>query len=86
MVECIDTIATKPGPLETAAARVSAAMVAAARWLDRAAIRGVDLLCDWQARASERRVLRSLDDRMLRDIGVSWADVERELHKPFWDR
>jgi uncharacterized protein YjiS (DUF1127 family) len=34
----------------------------------------------------EREVLRSLDDRMLRDVGISRADVERELNKPFWQR
>lgn len=86
MVECIDTIEPQPGLLEAAAARVSMMMVAAARWLDRAAVRSVDVICDWRARAAERHVLRSLDDRMLRDVGISRADVERELHKPFWHR
>jgi uncharacterized protein YjiS (DUF1127 family) len=86
MVECIDTIDPRPGPLEAAAARVSMVVVKAARWLDRAAVRSVDLMYDWRARAVEREVLRSLDDRILRDVGISRADVERELNKPFWQR
>lgn len=84
MVECIDTIGRQPGPLETLAARLSAALVRGGRVLDRAAIRSVDLVFEWHARATERHVLRSLDDRMLRDVGLSRADVERELGKPFW--
>ena len=39
---------------------------------------------DWQRRANERHVLMSLDQRMLRDIGVSPSDADREIRKPFW--
>ena len=35
-------------------------------------------------RARERRYLAELDDRLLRDIGLSRADVAHELSKPFW--
>ena len=35
--------------------------------------------------ARQRRHLASLDDRMLRDIGFSRADVELEIDRPFWD-
>jgi uncharacterized protein YjiS (DUF1127 family) len=42
------------------------------------------LLLVWQLRARERRRLASLDDRMLRDIGLSATDVEKEWRKPFW--
>ena len=38
----------------------------------------------WQQRVQERRELASLDDHMLADIGISRADVWREVHKPFW--
>jgi len=44
----------------------------------------VDLLLEWQERARQRHDLRSLDDRMLSDIGLSRADVEGECTKPFW--
>ncbi len=40
----------------------------------------------WQARVRERDHLASLDDRMLRDIGLSPTDVEKEWRKPFWYR
>jgi len=35
-------------------------------------------------RARQRRSLADLDDRRLRDLGLSRADVEREAAKPFW--
>ena len=38
----------------------------------------------WRARARGRRHLADLDVRMLRDIGITRMDVERECHKPFW--
>ncbi len=44
----------------------------------------VDLLFDWQERRRQRRHLARLGDYMLRDIGLSAADVEHETHKPFW--
>lgn len=37
-----------------------------------------------QERASQRQALSSLDDRMLRDIGVARAEADREAGKPFW--
>jgi uncharacterized protein YjiS (DUF1127 family) len=32
----------------------------------------------------DRHALQTMDDRLLKDIGVSRADVEREANKPFW--
>ena len=46
--------------------------------------RVVDLLATWQQRAADRQHLLTLDDGMLRDIGLSRADVEFEISKPFW--
>ena len=46
--------------------------------------RVLDLLSVWRKRAASRSMLASLDDRMLRDIGLTRGDVERELTKPFW--
>ena len=43
-----------------------------------------DLLTTWQRRASMRHQLRTLDDRILKDIGLSRADAEREGGKYFW--
>jgi uncharacterized protein YjiS (DUF1127 family) len=44
----------------------------------------VTLLLTWQQRARDRRQLESLSDHMLRDIGLSRADVFAEASKPFW--
>lgn len=33
----------------------------------------------------ERKALLSLDTRLLKDIGLSQADVYREVHRPFLD-
>jgi uncharacterized protein YjiS (DUF1127 family) len=38
----------------------------------------------WRRRVRERRELARLDDRMLRDIGLSPSERARELDKPFW--
>lgn len=45
-----------------------------------------ELLTQWQERARQRRHLQALDDRLLRDIGLSRADVEFESRKRFWMR
>jgi uncharacterized protein YjiS (DUF1127 family) len=38
----------------------------------------------WHALGRQRRHLAGLDDRMLRDIGITRADVQRECHYRFW--
>ena len=44
----------------------------------------IDLLFFWGERARQRKSLAKLDDRMLRDIGLTRFDVAREVEKPFW--
>jgi uncharacterized protein YjiS (DUF1127 family) len=44
------------------------------------------LILDWMTRDRERRHLHGLSDRMLKDIGLSRADLEREAGKRFWRR
>ncbi len=41
-------------------------------------------LLDLEERRRQRATLRALDDRLLKDIGLSRADVERECNKPLW--
>jgi uncharacterized protein YjiS (DUF1127 family) len=38
----------------------------------------------WGQRRRTRADLRALDPHMLRDIGLNWAEAEREAQKPFW--
>ena len=53
-------------------------------FLAKIAGRAIAVLYAWQERASTRHRLMTLDDRMLKDIGLSRADAEREGRKPFW--
>ena len=38
----------------------------------------------WRERARSRHLLLQLDDRMLRDVGLTRSDVDRECAKYFW--
>jgi len=38
----------------------------------------------WRERALSRHLLLQLDDRMLRDVGLSRSDADRECNKHFW--
>jgi uncharacterized protein YjiS (DUF1127 family) len=40
----------------------------------------------WQARAKQRRQLAKLDERALSDMGISFAERDEELRKPFWQK
>jgi len=39
---------------------------------------------EWRRRAHERAELAGLDDRMLKDIGLTRCDAEFLSNKPFW--
>lgn len=45
-----------------------------------------DTLLLWLQRHRERRMLAELSDHMLKDIGVSRADIDTEAGKAFWRR
>jgi uncharacterized protein YjiS (DUF1127 family) len=55
-----------------------------ARHLKDAATAAFDRLLAWQDRARSRRMLRGLDDHMLRDIGIDRSVAEAEGSTPFW--
>jgi uncharacterized protein YjiS (DUF1127 family) len=48
--------------------------------------RGWATLGAWLARSRDRRALAELDDFMLKDIGMTRADVVVESGKHFWQR
>jgi uncharacterized protein YjiS (DUF1127 family) len=55
------------------------------RNLAQRADRVITALLRWHELARQRRALLSLDDHMLKDIGLSRADAAREAARPFWD-
>ena len=38
----------------------------------------------WIERHRQRRALAELDDRLLKDIGITRPEADREIAKPFW--
>ena len=57
----------------------------AMRPLFRQALRRVfTALREWRHRSRERAELARFDERMLSDIGITRAEVWREINKPFW--
>jgi len=54
------------------------------RSIDSGLLAAVDVTLGWHRRISDRHALRTMDDRLLKDIGLSHADVEHEAAKPFW--
>ncbi len=73
-IDAIDTIAA---PTQDSGTRFGGA-------IGRVTKAAVNMLLSWQQRARERHRLASFDEHMLRDLGLSRADIEFELRKPFW--
>ena len=46
--------------------------------------RSLDRAMSWLDHARQRRHLGQLDDRLLRDIGLSRAEVDNEISQRFW--
>ncbi|PWR20170.1 DUF1127 domain-containing protein [Zavarzinia aquatilis] len=78
MTNCIETKSPALSPVETRKETTGRVTV----WT--LAARAVTALLVWQRRAMERHHMRRMDDRLLRDIGLSRADIESEAAKPFW--
>ena len=38
----------------------------------------------WQERVRNRRELAELDDRTLADVGLTRADIDEQVARPFW--
>lgn len=49
------------------------------------ALRIVATLVIWQERRKSRRALGTLDDHMLRDIGLTRYEAQTESERPFWE-
>lgn len=53
--------------------------------LFRLAGRIVTKILFWREVATQRAVLGSLSDELLKDIGITRAEAVREASRPFWD-
>jgi len=84
MTDCIDTIPVRP--LESTTVWLFRGLLRVARAGDRMTSAVLLALIEWRWRVSQREILRSLDDRMLKDVGLSRADLDCELQKSFWQR
>ena len=42
------------------------------------------LIALWRGRVRQRRALKKLDERLLRDIGIGRIEAENETRKRFW--
>ena len=42
-------------------------------------------IADWLHHRATRRSLVRLDERTLKDVGLTRADVDREYDRPFWE-
>ena len=47
-------------------------------------LRGVLAVEQWSERHRQRRALLELSDHVLKDIGISRGEAEREGRRPFW--
>lgn len=86
---CAETTTNRPSSPIGSAAALPRTGTAMAGWICVvAAGRHLAKLCDHLLSAMERwrqrRALMMLDDHLLSDIGVSRADVEREVGKSIW--
>nr|WP_236620547.1 DUF1127 domain-containing protein [uncultured Pseudomonas sp.] len=46
--------------------------------------RALKRLLQWHELARQRRLLAGLSDEALKDIGLSRADIQEEIERPFW--
>lgn len=60
--------------------------VAVARLVARAMVKSAKSISRWHELQRQKQALRSLDQRMLNDIGLTARDVERAFGPSVWDR
>jgi uncharacterized protein YjiS (DUF1127 family) len=89
MTNCIDTI-DRPygiGPVERAGSTIGRVIDRTVTVSAKGATTMVLMLLDWQRQARERADLAGLPQEILKDVGLTRADVEAELsRKPVWLR
>lgn len=74
------------GPVERAGSTIGRVIDRVVAVSAQSATRAMLKLLDWQRRAHERAALATLPDEILKDVGLSRADVHAEMRKPVWLR
>lgn len=74
------TINTKLITAGSAAAKPVRALAKVRRFV----VKCLQIIVVWQDRVEQRHALSELNERMLKDIGVSNVDAYKEARKPFW--
>ena len=82
--DCMDTITGSPQ--RQALPSWTTWLGIGVRKLSRDALTLIDALAEHGERRRQRCALLSLDERMLKDIGLSQADVWLEARKSLWQR
>ena len=65
---------------------ISSALYALVQRIEAAATKVQKTMAIWVSRATDRRQLAEMSDRMLTDIGLTRVEVEIETSKYFWQR
>jgi len=65
---------------------IAATIFAAVERIEGFALKLQNTVGTWNRRSNERRLLATMSDRMLRDIGLTHYEVEREVAKFFWQK
>ncbi|MFQ5545373.1 MAG: DUF1127 domain-containing protein [Acidiferrobacterales bacterium] len=76
----MNTTTCKPNEVASAEIALTGLGGVARTWIQN----GVAIALGWWDRTRQRQHLLQLDDRLLKDVGLTRADVERETAKPFW--
>lgn len=88
MTNCTDTI-DRPygtGPVERAGSTIGRVIDQLVAVSAAGAMAVVLKLLAWQRASRERMHLASLPNEILKDVGLTRADVEAEIRKPLWLR
>ena len=88
MTNCIDTI-DRPygtGPVERAGSTIGRVIDQLVAVSAQGATVAVLKLLDMQRQARQRADLAALPNDILKDVGLTRADIEAELSKPLWLR
>lgn len=88
MSNCTSTI-DRPfeiGPVERAGSTIGRVIDRVVAVSAKGATAAVLMLLDWQRDMRERAHLATLPNEILKDVGLSRADVDAELRKPLWLR